>query len=295
MRRNFILIAAALILAACSPETFTMNIEMRHPSRSGLDLGRKTFSVVYADNGNTRDTLFLRNVAAGFSETLEEDYFGGQQLITLFSTPADTNLSSKERLQNLIMETGSDVVFVFDTPEFGDVMAGENSAALPFKLRLYAYDSMDKSDNVLSFNGSTAVKTPLTPEQSFTKEKMTEAVWKAMPELAAEVGRKSTGNFVSTWQTEQYSLYYYENLTDDWDTPSQAAYEFRWADAIKLWTGLLKTNNPERRACAAYDIATACYMLGNYPLALQWLDQADKECELFLSPGLRRRILSKMK
>ena len=164
MRRNFILIAAAFILAACSPETFTMNIEMRHPSRSGLDLGRKSIAVVYADNGNSRDTLFLRNVAAGFAQTMEEDYYGGQELITLFRTPADTTLSSKESLTNLIMETGSDVVFVFDTPEFGEPMAGEKSAALPFKLKLYAYDSMNKDDQVLSYNGSSAVKTDVTPE-----------------------------------------------------------------------------------------------------------------------------------
>ena len=295
MRRNFILIAAAFILAACSPETFTMNIEMRHPSRSGLDLGRKSIAVVYADNGNSRDTLFLRNVAAGFAQTMEEDYYGGQELITLFRTPADTTLSSKERLTKLIMETGSDVVFVFDTPEFGEPMAGEKSAALPFKLKLYAYDSMNKDDQVLSYNGSSAVKTDVTPEDLFTRETMAAAIWKAMPELAAEVGRRSTGNFVSNWQTELYSFYYYDSMSTDWDAPSQAAFEYRWTDAIKLWTNLLKTNSPEKKACAAYDIATACYMLGNYPLAIQWLDRADKECSLALSPGLRRRIMEKMK
>ena len=166
---------------------------------------------------------------------------------------------------------------------------------MTFNTKVYVYDSMNKDDQVLTYNGSTAVRTELTPGEAFTQEKRIESIWKAMPELAAEVGRRSTANFVSTWLTEQYSLYYYDGIAADWDTPSQAAYEYRWTDAIKLWTGLLKTNSPERKACASYNIATACYMLGNYPLAIQWLDQADKECMLALSPGLRKRIQSKMK
>ena len=46
MKRSTLLLGAALLLAACSPETFTMNIEMRYPSKCGLDISRKSMAVV---------------------------------------------------------------------------------------------------------------------------------------------------------------------------------------------------------------------------------------------------------
>ena len=36
-------------------------------------------------------------------------------------------------------------------------------------------------------------------------------------------------------------------------------------------------------------------MLGDYTLAISWLDTADKECELNLSQGLRSRIAQRKK
>jgi hypothetical protein len=45
-----------------------------------------------------------------------------------------------------------------------------------------------------------------------------------------------------------------------------------------------------KRACAEYNISVACYMLGDYPLAIEWLDLADKENKLPISDALRKRI-----
>ena len=48
MRRSILAAAfAALSLAACSPQTLTLSVDMRHPSKSGIDLARKTMSIVY--------------------------------------------------------------------------------------------------------------------------------------------------------------------------------------------------------------------------------------------------------
>jgi len=45
-----------------------------------------------------------------------------------------------------------------------------------------------------------------------------------------------------------------------------------------------------KRACAEYNISVACYMLGDYTLALEWLDLSDKDNKLPISDAMRKRI-----
>ena len=77
---------------------------------------------------------------------------------------------------------------------------------------------------------------------------------------------------------------------DQWISALVEADSYDWTEAIKYWIKLADTNNEARRSCAAYNIATACYMLGYYDLALKWLDMSDKGSRLSLSAGLRKRI-----
>ena len=289
-----------------------MNIEMRYPSKSGLDLSRKSMAVVYADGGAQSDSTFLRSLASGFARKMEEDYFGGQEVIRLFHVPGDTaSTVRKSYMQDLVMDTGEDVVFYFASPEFGAIGMGENAPSslsgrdsayvcpvvVPFKLKVSAYDSMDKNDRVLYFNGSSSVRPQVYNDGRTGYDGIVSRAWDAAIPDAEKVGEMATGNFVSTWKSERYSFYYYESYASGWDTAAQAAYEFRWADAIKKWTELAQQykRGSMRRACAEYNLANTFYILGNYSLATRWLDQADADCSLSLSPGLRKRIALRTK
>ena len=53
---------------------------------------------------------------------------------------------------------------------------------------------------------------------------------------------------------------------------------------------LLDTNNPEKKACACYNIALGCFMMGQPALALEWLDRSDSETPISLSKELRTKI-----
>lgn len=59
---------------------------------------------------------------------------------------------------------------------------------------------------------------------------------------------------------------------------------------MDIWMQLLSTNDLMKRACAEYNISVACYMLGDYQLAIEWLDLSDKENKLPISDALRKRI-----
>jgi hypothetical protein len=96
----------------------------------------------------------------------------------------------------------------------------------------------------------------------------------------------------SEWKREQYSLYYFES--DEWYTALEKAEALQWKAAMDIWMGQLESGNVLKRACAAYNLSTACYMLGDYNLASEWLNLADKEADLLTSEGLRKRIDSKI-
>ena len=60
------------------------------------------------------------------------------------------------------------------------------------------------------------------------------------------------------------------------------------AECLKLRLDYSK--NPEKRACAAYNIALGCFMSGLPDLALEWLDRSDKDQPISISKDLRKKI-----
>ena len=48
MKRIFpFILSLSLLLASCGPSRYAVQVEMRHPSKSGLELTGKNLSVVY--------------------------------------------------------------------------------------------------------------------------------------------------------------------------------------------------------------------------------------------------------
>ena len=293
---------AALALAACSPQTLTLSVDMRHPSKSGIDLARKTMPIVYMDN-ESPDTTFSNAVASSLARSLEEDYFGGNEAIGVYKIPVDS--VSLDLMHRLIIDTGDDVVFLLGPPTFGEVALTENvavqnpvsvdsafvaQAQIPYNAKLFVYNSMDKEDRLQVFRGSSILRTQVfsngvtAPE--FLKEKVLD-----YKEMGADlVGRQISNRFVPTWKTENYSLYYYEGWDDDWVKAAYNALDMNWKQAADIWMKKVNEGSYSKRACACYNTALAFYMMGDLNLATKWLDRADELGSPSLSPGLRKRI-----
>ena len=293
---------AALALAACSPQTLTLSVDMRHPSKSGIDLSRKSMSIVYMDDG-TADSTFSNGVASSLARSLEEDYFAGREAIGVYKIPADS--VSLDLMHRLVMDTGDDVVFLLGPPAFGEVALSENAAVknsvsvdsafvaqaqIPYNARLFVYDSMDKQDRLQLFRGSSILRTQVfsngVTASEFLKEKALEA-----KDLGADlVGKQISNRFIPTWKTEGYTLYYFEGWDEDWIEAISLAYDMNWKAAADIWMKKVNENSYTKRACACYNTALAFYMMGDLDLATKWLDRADQLGTPSLSPGLRKRI-----
>lgn len=147
------------------------------------------------------------------------------------------------------------------------IQTGSDVVFLLDNSNVYAYDSLDPSDKMFIFHSDA---------------------------ILSRRGTSLATPFKSTWIEGRYSFYIYDNST--WiDIATELFETYNWSKAIDAWIPLLSTQNLEKKACVEYNIAQACYLIGNYDLATQWLDMADTHFDLTLSPGLRKRIVSSLK
>lgn len=295
----------ALSVLSCGPSKHAVHVEMRHPSKAGVDLAGKSLSVVYLEDGNKEKAAFGEAMADGFAYALEQDYATGEGSVGVYhmTRVPGGDYSSKDTLVSLLMDTGADFVFLLDTVTFGQMAIGGPShvalpasadssyvstASLPYTIRMYGFDAMNKDENVYAFGGSSSLQPAVYSDGNQPREIMLEKAWKAMPADAWEAGRMVAASFESQWKHEQYSITYFDG--DAWYKALDRAESYDWKGAMDIWFKLLETNDLLRRSCAEYNIAVSCYMLGDYGLALSWLDRSDTDSKLPISDALRKRI-----
>ena len=277
MKKNSLVVASALLaLASCAPQAFVVSPEMRGPSKSGLNLAGKSMAVVYLTDSDPRDTVFNASAAGGFATRLEEDYFGGEREIELFTAKGGdgAEYSSKDSLVNLVMETGKDVVFVIDLPVLGEPSINDpvkvtgrvapkdsayvSVASVPFNTKIYVYDSMSKEDKVYGFAGGRSFNVDVYSDGKTSKDQLKDKVWSGISSGAENAGYVAAKSFMSTWKSDDFYVIYYDGSQDAWDKGAEYAYSYKWKEAIGQWMTLLDSRNDEKKACAAYNIALGC-------------------------------------
>lgn len=305
MKNILCIIILAAMAVACGPTRHAIHVEMRHPSKSGIEFSGKTISVVHLENDNTLNNHLSEGIADGLAYALEQDYDTGEGSVGIYRMRVvpGADYSSRDTLVNLLMDTGSDVIFLVDTLSVGLMtMGGASSVAapsspdssyistgnLPFKMKLYCFDAMNKDEKVYDFSGSSVAVPFAYSDGRQTEKTIRERAVASLSELGFEVGTTISASFKSQWKYEQYSVVYFDSPT--WITAMEYADKYYWKDAMNIWLELLDTNDMLKRSCAAYNLALASYMLGDYELASLWLDRSDTDNKLPMSDTLRKRI-----
>ena len=273
MEKSLSLLALVLGLAfaSCSPSAYVLNLESRSPSESGLDLAGKSLSVIYLESPDGRDSLFNNRAADALAYGLENEYFDGVEAVKVYNLVKDDagDYASRDTASQYIVLLDSDVVMILDTPDMP-----EGSPALTS--RLYVYDSMGGEDD------------DVTVLQSRTSATGLDDLSRAM-----NIGSALLKPLRSQWEHESYTVLYFDGLGRKWIDAVMLADELKWAEAIDLWMDLARQKDRTQSSCARYDVALGCYMLGQYDLALEWLDSSDAALPLSLNNGLRKRIMAK--
>ena len=302
MKRSLLSAIAALsalvALQSCDPQAFSMNVEMRYPSSSGMSIDGKSVAVVYLNEDSAKDSVFNECLANGFASAIEKNYFNGAEAVNLYKMPKVGGgvYSNADTLINLIVDTGCDIVFLFDAPEFGNVQIKEQKTStsgtyypvsVPVAIKLYGFDSLSGSDTVHVWTGTRMLSANM--EASLGRQAAADSLWNRIGSSAENLGEVSARTFAPVWKEETYTFIYYES-PEAWLAAAQYASDYKWNEAMKVWISLLDTNNPMKRSCAEYNIATACFLMGDNELALKWLNSSDEDYPISLSKALRKRI-----
>ena len=209
---------------------------------------------------------------------VEKEYFAGDSIITMFSLDKEPGISyrDKSRMVGLLMDTGADVVFLFDSPSFSGTgtVEGQVSGTVPFSVQLYVYDSMDSRDTVLQYSGSSM------------------ADLADMENTAKSVGNASGGKFTPRWRAEEIPFFLYDS--QKWYETYFHVQDYEWQKAMDIWMDMLGTGDLEKKACIEYNIATACYLLGQYDLALEWVEMSATHFHLPYTASLKSMIEAKL-
>ncbi len=277
MKKIILIFASIALAAACSPMAHVIPLEMRTPSTSGLDLGGKNYAVVYqSDSLNLAQETFQYTFAQEFMDELVTRNQSPEGSAVYAWRNMDESAASKDSLVNMVIDTGNDVVIFVKPTHF--ITSPEKSSS-EFTINLSVYDSMDKEDIVRQFARTNTVNQQLSEENASI--------------IAKKTAKEISQFFKSQWKLQQFTFLYYS--TEKWFKAMFLAEQMQWGDAIDIWLGLTKTNNLQKRAAAAYNISVACYINGDYSLALEWLDRSDKDDLIAFSSAHRRRILGKIK
>ena len=67
----------AFLIASCSPVRHAIHVEMRYPSKSGIELTGKNIAVVHLENDNPLGNALGEGIADGLAYALENDYGTG--------------------------------------------------------------------------------------------------------------------------------------------------------------------------------------------------------------------------
>lgn len=300
--------AIALAFISCEPQYYLLNMEKRGASSSGVNLLGKNISLVYVADEETE--VFSNAVATGFAQTLEKELSSGEETIGIFSVPpGGENYGSRDSLVKFLIETGDDVIMLLDRPRFSghkivtnrpvvDLGISADSSYLAegsasFSLKMYYYDSMGKEDEVRSFSGTNTIHPTFFNPGDLPEEEMISLMMAHSDVSAFQVGAAAARTFKPEWKAVGYTLYYYESFK--WEDALELAYQMKWNEALDKWLSLASASrNTQKRAAAEFNIATACHILGNNALAIEWLDRSDADCMMHGSASLRKKILAEM-
>ena len=257
--------AVAAIVASCSANLYRMDLQMRQPSASGYDLGGKEMGVVYI--APAKDTTFAKSLAEGFAAALEEDYFSGEAAVDVYTMTATqaADYASRDTMLNLVMDTEKDVIFLIECQKDADDNA---------RMRLHVYDSMGKADTVRTFGGII----PLNGQNNIADAKLS--------------GQKASIKFLSNWRPEMFYFYSYD--TPEWIGALNAAFSFKWHEAMNRWLKIVETAKSYKAAYCAFNLATTAYILGDYSLCERWLVIAEQAGTNQYTSALRTKLSGKM-
>ncbi len=283
MKPRIIFIAFLLFgVISCSPIPYYLNVDMKKPSEHKVNLEQKSVAVVTAMEKGGKDSLLLSAIAFGTAEKFEEEMGLKKGVLPIFTTYSDElNVNDGVGLSIIAVDSNYDCLLVIDSLNVGSYfvrrgktdMGVEKDVMLPFEVKYRLFDLASFSFPVKVSLSDTIISTIIGTNVSDIK-----AIAKAnqmINELFKKIGVSIASTLFPQWEEQSRMVIYYNDK--NWEKALRYARDFRWEEARDIWIEEANSPSPQKSACAAFNIALACEMLGEYELARKWLDFAEEK------------------
>ncbi|MEJ1729737.1 DUF6340 family protein [Escherichia coli] len=281
--RTIGLLALLLITGACGPMINIMEVDVRLPATRPLNiLGRNmaVFTPQY-DSVSMTDSVLLNRFAQAFADGIASQALLPKGSVPLFShycgsEPLGT-LDQPDYVHRLALETGTDLLFMVDSVTIGGFQAKDLYLIVPLLSVVRVYDTEQ-----VRFIQYIPIRDTVAWEFWIQNDQETIPIPKNafvdLQKAAVYLGERTARSFVDQWETQDRVVFVYDKRV--WNKAYDHALAFEWDKAMDIWLELLEGPNVKEIACAAFNLALACEMQGNFELAGKWLELSQKTFDM---------------
>gem|GEM_PF-3418652 len=318
------LLGCSLFFAACGPLIKVVEVESLMPAKYPVAYSDKSIAILNALKVNNfdgtinySDSLLTNLASMGLKEGMEADnLFSGYDIPVYNLLLNCTNnqceeLADTEYMNSIAEQTESALLIVVDTIEIAQAeqIIGQISVDNWSYWSYWGYYGSNKAFYAVTFVPYKALFRYYDAEQQrylvnyeindtirweAAAYKATEALTK-VPEvaeantLAAEqVGKLMAKATLPYWKSDK--RYFYELSGGKGYAATTGAEKRDWKQAMYYWGQIAMEAKGKTAAYAAFNMALGCEMLGEYPLAIEWLTVARNKADLPEINGYVKRL-----
>ncbi|HOO42718.1 MAG TPA: DUF6340 family protein [Bacteroidales bacterium] len=287
------LLSVLLLLSACGPLINIMEVDVRLPATRPINiLGREmaVFTPQY-DSVSVTDSVLLQKFAMSLADALASESYLSPGSVPVFShytgSEALGTLDQPDYVHRLALETGTNMVFMVDSVEIGGFFTREVSQVqddyklqylmAPFTSVVRVYDA-EKVEFIKYIPLCDTVAWEVWIPTETETVSIPSTAFQDLQRASEYFARELAETFMDQWETQDRVVFVYEKRA--WNMAYNHALAFAWDEAMKIWMELVKGTDTKEVACAAFNMALACEMQGNFELAEKWLDLSQKSYDL---------------
>ncbi|MEF9986890.1 MAG: DUF6340 family protein [Bacteroidales bacterium] len=311
LKNTTIIITIILLLSGCAPQAQFFNVDVKRQDVQDVQFNGGKAAVFSITNSTPRDSIRISNASLGLAEKLEKDRNMKPGEIPVFSIPQTEfsgfstdktealKLYDKAYLQDLMLKSDGDIqIFVNNlkfyqysvnklTDELPQEYGGVN-ILLPYSIEMQIYNALQ--DSLLY--SKTHIDTVYMQVVIVNKDNasIANAIAANLSNVSRKIGENLASKLTVQWETQERMLITYAGEAA-WEKPYLLAQDFKWKEAIDLWIELSSSPNPKRAAFAAYNVAVACEMTEQFPLAMEWVQFSLKKFKFREAEELRIHLL----
>lgn len=262
---RFCTLISVLFLASCSSMyRQAVNIEvLTEPKIEVGSILSEPVSLYFVGDHTPKNIQFFESLKSGFSKYL---------------TISDTNCYNKIIIDSLY-------VGEMDTQLYYDDNHDKNvEVSLPFHFKM----NITSDSNYISKLFSDELYWDVLVVEKISIDKAQEEAKSFAPEIIASYAESIAQQFFPSWEEKSRTIFMFNG--QQWQDAYELASQFRWAEARDIWFKLCDAKNANQQAAAAYNIALASEMLGEYEYALEWVKFLEKFHPNFKPVTLKKRI-----